>query len=157
MAKVGHARTLQRKGMLKIFLAAKILHVRIALPALAHRFIRQPLDMLQQMQSHHQPDRQPRSPCLAVVRRKMRFQPRPIDQITQPHQFMAQIDDVFQLRTKQFFHPTVLRLHSRFHPFSQNKIARFQRSSRQNLAISFLKNPMISLSTIHCLGFLTGD
>ena len=112
MAKVRHARTLQRKRMLKIFLTAKILHVRIALPALAHRFIRQPLDMLQQMQPHHQPDRQPWSPGRAVVRRKMRFQPGPIDQTTQSHQFMAQVDDVFQLRSEQFFHSTVLRFHS---------------------------------------------
>jgi len=39
-AKMRHPRTLQRKGVLKILLAAKILHVRIALPALAHRFVR---------------------------------------------------------------------------------------------------------------------
>jgi hypothetical protein len=49
----------------------------------------------------------------------MRFQPRPIDQITQSHQFMAQVDYVSQLRSEQFFHSTVLRFHSRFHPFPQ--------------------------------------
>ena len=39
----------------------------------------------------------------------------------------------------------------------QNKITRFLRSSRQNLAISFLENQMNSLSTIRCLWFFTGD
>src|SRR5271169_711597 len=39
----------------------------------------------------------------------------------------------------------------------KNKIARFQRSLRQNLAISSLENQMNSQSTVHCLGFLTGD
>jgi hypothetical protein len=30
---------------------------------------------------------------------------------------MAQVDYVSQLRSEQFFHSTVLRFHSRFHPF----------------------------------------
>ncbi len=57
MAKMRQPRPLQRKRVLKIFLPAKILHVRIPLPSRAHRFIRQPLDVLQQMQPHQQPDR----------------------------------------------------------------------------------------------------
>src|SRR5579863_3661087 len=39
----------------------------------------------------------------------------------------------------------------------KNKIARFQRCPRQNLAISSLENQINSLSTIHCFAFLTGD
>ncbi len=68
--------------MLKIFFPAKIfMHAsRIPLPPLAHRFIRQPLDVLEQMQTHHQPNRQPGTSRLAVVQRKMRIQMLPIDQ-----------------------------------------------------------------------------
>jgi hypothetical protein len=39
----------------------------------------------------------------------------------------------------------------------KNRIARFQRSSRQNLVISSLENQLNSLSAIHCLGLLTVD
>jgi len=74
------------------------------------------------MQPHHQPDRQPRTPSFAVVRCKRRFQPR---------QLMAQVDDAFQLRTKQFLHPAVLRLHAPLHPFSR----------KQNCKISALPTP----------------
>jgi hypothetical protein len=55
---------------------------------------------------------------LAIVWRKMRFQPLPIDQFPQPHQLMLQIDEVPQLGPKQFLRPAVLRLRSRFHPCS---------------------------------------
>jgi hypothetical protein len=44
-----------------------------------------------------------------------------------------------------------------FIPSPKNKIARFQRSPRQNLATAFLEIQINSLSTIHCFQFLTGD
>ena len=92
LAKMRHPRSPSGKSVENILYLANIACTD-QLP-LAHRFVRQPFDVLQQMQSHHQPDRQPRSSRLAIVRRKMRLQPLPVDQLAQPHQLMLQIDDV---------------------------------------------------------------
>ena len=87
--------------------------------------IRQPLDMLQQMQSHHQTDRQPGTSRFAVVRRKMRFQPRPVHQFAQPYQLMAQIDEFFSFELNSSCVPLSCGLTLGFIPSPQNKLQDF--------------------------------
>jgi hypothetical protein len=94
------SRTLHRKRVLKIFLPTKISQVRIALP----------------------PGRPLR---YSTAQRALPAAPNQSAWPAAPAH--AQVDDIFQLRTKQILHPAVLRLRSRLHLSPKNKIAGFQR------------------------------
>jgi hypothetical protein len=80
-------------------LAAEELVIRVLQPARAQHLVRQIVHVLQHEQSRHQPGRQA---GLARTGRtdtgKAPIEKPPINLAGQPHQRMAQIDDLFQRR-----------------------------------------------------------
>jgi hypothetical protein len=54
-----------------------------------------------------------------MVGREMRLQPRPVDQSRQPHQLIPHVNDICQLRAKQFLRAAYLLRRPRFHPLSR--------------------------------------
>ena len=90
------------QAVLKEGLAGEVLVIRVLDPAGDDGLIRQPIGMLEIKQPRHQPRRRGRTPR---GRRKepcpLPFEHLPVDQGSQLHQLVAQIDHVDQARTQQ--------------------------------------------------------
>src|SRR6476619_1706606 len=69
--------------------------------ALAHPFIGQPVNVLEQQQPDHEPGLDPRPAVLAVKRRDLAVDPVPIDLAGKQNQLVLQIDDLVQPRPEQ--------------------------------------------------------
>ena len=87
--------------MLKMALAAEGLDIRAVEIARADGLVGQAVHVLEQVQRHHQPGRQPRpARPFDVERTEPRLEERPVDQPRQPHQGMPLVDDILKARAK---------------------------------------------------------
>lgn len=83
---------LVRQRVLEEGLAGEVLEVRIVHPALAHPLVGGPVDGLQQRQADHEAGRHRRAAGVAVEHRQLVVDPRPVDLVAEPHQFLAHVD-----------------------------------------------------------------
>jgi hypothetical protein len=99
LAPMRQGRAVERQPVAEAQLTAKELVIRVLQPARAQHFVRQIVHVLQDKQPRHQTGRQA---GLARTRRadagKALIEKPPIDLTRQPHQRMAQIDDLLQCR-----------------------------------------------------------
>jgi hypothetical protein len=92
----------------KAQLAAEELVIRVLQPARAQHLVRQIGHVLEDEQPRHQPCRQWRPPLTRRAHAgKALIEKPPIDFPPQPHQRMAEIDDVVQTRPQQIALPVV--------------------------------------------------
>ena len=90
-----------REGVLEELFAGEELEIRIVDPALAHPFIGQPVNVLEQQQPDHEAGLDPRPAVLAVERRDLAVDPVPIDPAGKQNQLVLQVDDLVQPRPEQ--------------------------------------------------------
>jgi hypothetical protein len=94
MAEVG---SFMPELMLEKLFAGEVLEIGIIDPALAHAFIRQPVNVFEQQQPDHEACRDPGPPFVAVKRSDLAVDKVPVDLCGQPRQFMIEVDDLVQL------------------------------------------------------------
>src|SRR5260370_23130175 len=82
--------------MLEKLLAGEVLEIRVVDPALAHPFIGQAVNVLEQQKPDHEPGLDPGPAVLAVERRDLVVDPSPIDLAGELNQFVLQIDDLLE-------------------------------------------------------------
>src|SRR6266700_4182393 len=124
-------------------------------PALAHSFIGQTVNVLEQQQPDHEAGLDPRPAVLAVERRDLAVDPVPIDPAGEQNQLVLQIDDLVQPGPEQIVRSRRLVLLRSHRPSDatteswpairrnpENEIARFRGSKRQNLAITKQPTPI---------------
>src|SRR5262249_26880194 len=70
-------------------------------PALAHAFVRQPVNVLEQKKPDHKPCRNPRPATVAVQRRDLAVDEVPIDLACELSQLVPHVDDLVQPRAEQ--------------------------------------------------------
>src|ERR1700688_1254433 len=152
MAQVG---ALVWKRMLEKLFPGEVLEVWIIDPALAHAFVRQPVNLLEQQQPDREPCRNPGPPLVAVKRGDLAIDKVPVDLAGELRQFVPQVDDLVQPGSEQIAGSRrlwLLRSHrsppmratescfaGRRNP--ENEIASLRGLRPRNLAIS---NPPIS-------------
>src|SRR5260221_14570519 len=98
---MAQVRALVRKGVLEELFAGEELEIRVVDPALAHPFIRQPVNVLEQQQPDHEPGLDPGPAVLAVERCDLAVDPVPIDLAGKQNQLVLQVDDLVQPRPEQ--------------------------------------------------------
>ena len=98
---MAQVRALVREGVLEKLFAGEVLEIRVVDPALAHPFIGQPVNVLEQQQPDHEAGLDPRPAVLAVERRDLAVDPVPIDLAGKQNQLVLQIDDLVQPRPEQ--------------------------------------------------------
>lgn len=98
---MAQVRALVRKGVLEKLLAGEELEIRVVDPALAHPFIGQPVNVLEQQQPDHEAGLDPRPAVLAVERRDLAVDPVPIDLAGKQNQLVLQVDDLVHPRPEQ--------------------------------------------------------
>lgn len=96
-----HRARLDRRLMLEEFEAAEELPIRILHPASDDLLVRQVMDMLEVVQTDHQPGRLGRSADRPIEPTKSLVKARPRHDTGQPCQRMAQIDDCLQALAEQ--------------------------------------------------------
>ncbi len=106
MAQVG---ALVRELVLEKLLAGEVLEIRIKDPALAHPFVGQIVDMLEQKQPDDEPGCDPRPALVAVERCDLAIDPVPVDLASELHQFVLHVDDLLEPGAKQITFPCRLR------------------------------------------------
>jgi hypothetical protein len=145
MAEVG---TLVREAVLEELLAGEVLEVGIVDPALAHAFVGQAEDVLEQQQPDHEAGRDAGPAIVAVERGDLVVDPGPVDLIRELHQLVLHVDDPIEPGSEQIAFPCRLAL-LRSHPalrstanheqawrsIAKNEIARFRHLMAPNLAI----------------------
>ena len=85
---------LVREGVLGERLAGEVLEVRVVDPALADTFVGQPEYMLEQQQADHEAALDAGSPLVAVERRDLSVDPRPVYLAAKLHQLVLHVDGV---------------------------------------------------------------
>src|SRR4051812_16917916 len=98
---MAQVRALVREGVLEKLFAGEELEIRVVDPALAHPFIGQPVNVLEQQQPDHEAGLDPRPAVLAVERRDLAVDPVPIDLAGKQNQLVLQVDDLVQPRPEQ--------------------------------------------------------
>src|SRR5262249_40766889 len=98
MAEVG---ALVRERVLEELLAGEVLEIRVVDPAIAHAFVREPEDVLEQEYPHHEARLDAGPPLLAVERSDLLIDPSPIDLAGERHQLGLHVDDLVEPRSKQ--------------------------------------------------------
>jgi hypothetical protein len=94
-------RALVRQLMLKKLLAGEVLEIGVIDPALAHAFVRQPVNVLEQQQPDGKPRRDPGPPLLAVKRGDLAVDEVPVDLAGELRQFVLEVDDLVEPRPEQ--------------------------------------------------------
>jgi len=109
-----HRGAVERQFVTEAQFPAEELVIRVLQPARAQHFVRQIVHVLQDQQPRHQSGRQSR---LSLARRayagKAPVEKTPIDLPRQPHQRVAEVDDLLQRRPQQILLPVVPRLRHR--------------------------------------------
>ena len=82
--------------MLEELFPAEILEIGVVHPALAHAFVGQAIDVLEQQEPDHEAARDPGPALLAVERRDLAVDPRPIKLAGKLHQLVLHIDDLVE-------------------------------------------------------------
>ena len=98
MAQVG---ALVREAVLEELFPGKVLEIRIIDPALAHPFIGQPVNVLEQQKPDRKARLDPGSALVAVERRDLTVDPVPVDLLGQLRQFVSEVDDLVEPRPEQ--------------------------------------------------------
>src|SRR5437867_1113447 len=98
---MAQVRALVREGVLEKLFAGEELEIRVVDPALAHSFIGQTVNLLEQQQPDHEAGLDPRSAVLAVERCDLAVDPVPIDLAGKQNQLVLQVDDLVQPRPEQ--------------------------------------------------------
>src|SRR4249919_1742247 len=93
---MAQVRALVREGVLEKLFAGEELEIRVVDPALAHPFIGQSVNVLEQQQPDHEAGLDPRPAVLAVERRDLAVDPVPIDLAGKQNQLVLQVDDLVQ-------------------------------------------------------------
>jgi hypothetical protein len=82
--------------MLEELFPGEILEIRIMDPALAHALVRQPINVLEQQKPDHEAGLDPGPALVAVKRRNLAVDPRPIELACELHQLMLHVDDLLE-------------------------------------------------------------
>src|SRR5829696_8863998 len=98
---MAQVRALVREDVLEKLFAGEELEIRVVDPALAHTFIGQPVNVLEQQQPDHETGLDPGPAVLAVERRNLAVDPVPIDLAGKQNQLVLQVDDLVQPRPEQ--------------------------------------------------------
>jgi hypothetical protein len=98
MAQVG---AFMRELMLEELLAGEELEIGVIDPAVAHAFIGQPINVLEQQQADHETGLDPGPPLVTVKRRDLAVDIAPVDLPGELRQFVLEVDDLVQPRSEQ--------------------------------------------------------
>src|SRR5580765_8335616 len=98
---MAQVRALVREGVLEKLFAGEELEIRVVDPALAHPFIGQPANVLEQQQPDHEAGLDAGPAVLAVERGDLAVDPVPIDLAGQQNQLVLHVDDLVQPRPEQ--------------------------------------------------------
>jgi len=93
---MAEVRALVRKLMLEELFAGEVLKIRVMHPALAHAFVGQPVNVLEQQKSDHKAGRNPGPALVAIERRNLAVDPLPVDLAGELHQLVLQVDDLIE-------------------------------------------------------------
>src|SRR5258705_12255947 len=93
---MAQVRALVREGVLEKLFTGEELEIRVVDPALAHPFIGQPVNVLEQQQPDHEAGLDARPAVLAVERRDLAVDPVPIDLASKQNQLVLHVDDLVQ-------------------------------------------------------------
>ena len=128
LAPMAQVRALVREFVLEELRAGEVLEIRVIDPALAHAFIGQAVDMLEQQKPDHEAALDPGPAFVAVERSDLVVDPVPVDLGGKLHQFVLQVDDLLEPGPEQIAfarHLRLLRSH-RFPPMRpRNHDSRF--------------------------------
>src|SRR5450631_3336776 len=101
LAPMAQVRALMRELVLEKLCPGEELEVRVVDPALAHAFVGQPVNVLEQYQPDHEPRLDPGPALLAVERRDLAIDPAPINPAGELRQFVLEVDDLVEPRSEQ--------------------------------------------------------
>ena len=96
LAPVAQVRALVRELMLEELFPGEVLEIRIMDPALAHAFVGQPVNVLEQQKPDHEAGLDPGPALVAVERRDLAVDPRPVDLAGKLHQLVLHVDDLIE-------------------------------------------------------------
>ena len=99
-----------REAVLEELLAGEVLEVRIIDPALAHAFVGQPINVLEQQEPDRKARLDPRSPLVAVERRDLAIDPVPVDRTCELCQFVPEVNDLVEPCPEQIVRSRCLEL-----------------------------------------------
>jgi hypothetical protein len=150
LAPMAQVRALVRKLVLEELLSSELLEVRVVDPALAHAFVGQAVNVLEQKKPDHKPCRNSGPTTLAVQRRQLAVDEIPVDLARELHQLVSHIDDLVQSRAEQITRScrlVLLRPH-RFLRYGDRITLRDSReSAKRNCKLSGLQTPKACFST----------
>ena len=101
LAPMAQVRALVRELVLEELFAGEVLEIRVMDPALAHAFVGQPVNVLEQQQPDHEAGLDPRPALVAVERRDLAVDPVPVDLAGELHQLVLHVDDLVEPRPEQ--------------------------------------------------------
>jgi hypothetical protein len=91
---MAQVRALVRKLVLEGLLSGEVLEIRVVDPALAHAFVGQTVNALEQQKPDHEPRLDPGPAFVAVERRDLGIDKLPVDLACELHQLVFHIDDL---------------------------------------------------------------
>src|SRR6476661_8868537 len=95
---MAQVRALMREGMLEELFPGEVLEIRVIDPALAHAFVGQPVNVLEQQQPDRKARLDPGPALLAVERRNLAVDPVPVNLPGQLRQLVVEVDDLVEPR-----------------------------------------------------------
>src|SRR5689334_1523229 len=98
---MAQVRALMRELVLEELLAGEVLEIGVVDPALAHLFVGQGEDMLEQHQSDHEARRYPGPALVAVERSDLFVEMLPIEPARKLHQLVLHVDDLVEPSPEQ--------------------------------------------------------
>ena len=107
---MAEVRALVREVVLEKLLAGEVLEIRVIDPALAHPFVGQAVDVLEQQQPDDEAGLDPRPAIVAVKRRDLAIDPVPVDLAGELYQLVLQVDDLVEPGPEQIAFSCRLRL-----------------------------------------------
>src|SRR5262245_17967608 len=110
LTRTGQVGALVRKAVLEELLASEVLEIGVIDPALAHLFVGQTKDVLEQHQSDHEAGRNPGPTLVAVERRDLLVEMLPIEPAGELDQLVLHVDDLIEPGPEQIAFPSRLVL-----------------------------------------------
>jgi hypothetical protein len=98
---MAQVRAFMRELMLEKLLAGEVLEIGVIDPALAHAFVGQPANVLEQQKADRKPRRDPGPALVAVKRGDLAVDKVPIDLAGELRQFVLEVDDLVEPRSEQ--------------------------------------------------------
>jgi len=109
-------RTLMRELVLEKLRAGEVLEIRIMDPTLAHPFVGQTVDVLEQKEPDDESGRDPGPANVAIERRDLAIDPVPVDLAGELHQLVLHVDDLVEPGAEQITFPVVFAFCGRIVP-----------------------------------------